>query len=432
MKTPGTHTNFFAAILALALIVSAGGCGGDEAATPEASAETTAEADPGVGQEIKLLYSAPLTGDPTGSGRAGCDGATLAVEDINAAGGIEAGPLKGATLSIECVDDEFSTDIAATIASRYVADEDIWALMGFTTSGQAQAAGRVAAQAGLTVVGSNVSADFLTQDSDNIVAIAGRLAPIGAALTDFCHSYFGGTRLANVNPDFSYVDELVAGQREKAEELGVEVVVDQRYEFGTQNFSAQLTAVRAANPDCVYNADFPPIPQQILVQARELGIQAPFIDFCACGTAEAGLKVAGEQYVGYIISEQIPFEKEEGTRLADVAERWQNATGDRLRSYVAWSYDGVLAVAAAIAAGAESREELLDHFPEVDVEGLTTRLKFTEELRPQSYTLVLLEQTGTSIDDVEQVAHYTYTVDGTLERHFLAECASRPTCQSAG
>lgn len=127
--------------------------------------------------------------------------------------------------------------------------------MGFITTGQAEAAGNVTASLGLPVIASNVSGESLTKNLDNVVVIPGRLHGIGAATVDFCNQYFGGTKVANINPDFSYVDELEAGEREEIERLNMELVSNQQYEAGTQNFSPYVTAVRSANPDCIMTGD---------------------------------------------------------------------------------------------------------------------------------------------------------------------------------
>jgi branched-chain amino acid transport system substrate-binding protein len=412
-----------------ALLALAAGCGGDD---DSSSGGSSASAGGGAGKTIKFLYSAPLTADVTGSGQNGCNGAKLAVENINAAGGIAKGPMEGAKLSIDCVDDEFSTDVAATIASRYLSDTDIWVLMGFTTSGQAQAAGHVVAGAGLTVVASNVSADFLTDDADNIAVIAPRLPPQAAAEVDFCNQYFGGKNVANLNPDFSYIDELGKGEKAEISKLGMALVSDQRYKAGTKDFAPYLTNIKAKNPDCIMTGDFAPAPQQALVQARKLGITAPFMDYCACGSAQAGVDVAKDDYKGFIIAEGVPFDRPAGSLLEKIAKQWQDKYGTRLNSYPAWSYDGVLATVAAIEAGASKREDILAKMKQVDVEGLTTRIRFSEALRPQETPLIFLEQTGTGLDDVEQVGAYkTFATGDNFERGDIADCASRPTCAKA-
>jgi branched-chain amino acid transport system substrate-binding protein len=415
------------------VIALAAGCGGGDDDDGGKAAGGDAATGGGAGKTIKFLYSAPLTGDPTGSGQNGCAGAELAVKNINGDGGISKGPMQGAKLAIECVDDEFSTDVAATIANRYISDPDTWVLMGFTTSGQAAAAGHVAAAAQLPIVASNVSADFLTEDADNILVMAPRLPNQAAAEVDFCHEYFGGTKVANLNPDFSYIDELAKGEKAQIEELGMELVADERYKAFSQNFAPQLTSIKGTNPDCIMTGDFAPAPQQALIQARKLGIEAPFMDYCACGSAQAGLDVAKEDYIGFIIAEGVPFERPEGSLLEKIGTQWEDENGTRLSSYPAWSYDGVLTAVAAIEAGASKREEIIQHFADIDQEGLTTQLKFTDDLRPESTPLVFLEQTGPKLGDVEPVASYSLPATGTgFERGSVESCSKRPTCASAG
>src|SRR5205809_2181515 len=97
--------------VAVALVVACGGGGGSSSGTNET---------------IKLWYAGPLTGGNAQLGGSGCQGAQLAAEDINNRGAIRSGPHKGAKLSVQCVDDQQSADVEATIASRYVSDPSVW------------------------------------------------------------------------------------------------------------------------------------------------------------------------------------------------------------------------------------------------------------------------------------------------------------------
>jgi ABC-type branched-subunit amino acid transport system substrate-binding protein len=162
-------------------------------------------------------------------------------------------------------------------------------------------------------------------------------------------------------------------------------------------------------------------------------MEQPFIDFCACGSAQAAADVAGKEFPGYIIAEMVPTDPAPDSLLATVTQEWSSGMGTRLTSYPAWSYDGVLAVKYAIEAGASSREELLQYLPQIDGEGLTTQLKFDETLRPVGgATLTALEQVGTGVDDLEPIASYTLAPDGTVTANFVEDCASRSTCQTGG
>jgi branched-chain amino acid transport system substrate-binding protein len=211
------------------------------------------------------------------------------------------------------------------------------------------------------------------------------------------------------------------------------LVADERYKAFSQNFAPQLTSIKSKNPDCIMTGDFAPAPQQALVQARKLGIEAPFMDYCACGSAQAGLDVAKENYIGFIIAEGVPYERPSGSLLEKIADQWQKENGTRLSSYPAWSYDGVLAAVAAIEAGATKREDIIGQFGKIDQEGVTTQLKFTDSLRPESTPLVFLEQTGPKLDDVEPVASYKLPATGNnFERGSVEDCSARATCAKPG
>ena len=108
--------------------------------------ESTNTADNGE-KVLKIGCDVPLTGGSAEQGNRTLMGATLAVEEINAAGGIN-----GYMLELDAEDDEAQPQKAATIANKFVADEDVVAVVGYTQSSCALAAAPIYNQSGLVQV----------------------------------------------------------------------------------------------------------------------------------------------------------------------------------------------------------------------------------------------------------------------------------------
>src|SRR3954447_5355917 len=91
---------------AMSIAIGATACGGSSSSTPTG---TNAK------EPIKILVSAPLTGDSAESGQDLVHGAELAADYINSKGGIAAGPHKGAKIAINGIDDSGTTEGATTV-----------------------------------------------------------------------------------------------------------------------------------------------------------------------------------------------------------------------------------------------------------------------------------------------------------------------------
>ncbi|WP_418725689.1 ABC transporter substrate-binding protein, partial [Dysosmobacter sp.] len=81
---------FFAMVLTLAMVLSLAACGGNDTASDDtASTDSATEEDAGSasGTAFKIGTIGPLTGDAAIYGQAVANGAAIAVEEINAAGG---------------------------------------------------------------------------------------------------------------------------------------------------------------------------------------------------------------------------------------------------------------------------------------------------------------------------------------------------------
>lgn len=388
-------------------------CGTDE---PEGSkGEGTGN---GATEEIKILMSVPLTGDYAETGEDMVNGAKLAAEYINDKGGIAAGPHKGARITIQSADDELSTEASSTIASRYVDDTSIWALAGYLTSGQAQAAALVAGRADLGVFSSFSCADFLTEEIHNVAIICTSLDNIAAAATDFAFSGLGAKRVGSIAADFSLLDSYYKGIQAQVDAVDGDWATKQIYSEGTSDFSTLITNLDAANVDVILTGAYQADSGRILKQVRQTGMKQPYVDFMGEGWGETFMDTAGPaaaQDAYTFEATNVTGEGETGF-TKEMRDEFQEKYGKRMQAAAMHAFDSVLLIAGALEAGAENRGELLDYAKKVTGDGLLGPLQLNDELRPVSRKGFIVKVTGTGNDDREVVATYNLHGDRTIER----------------
>ena len=131
-----------AAFAAVSLLV--GACGGGTAAGPSPSASS---ASAGPKADIKVGLAISLTGAANIYGPAQRNGAQLAVDQVNAAGGVG-----GAKLALVVEDDASARDQGITVFRKFINEDKVTAILGPTLSGVAAGAHPVAQQAGTPVI----------------------------------------------------------------------------------------------------------------------------------------------------------------------------------------------------------------------------------------------------------------------------------------
>lgn len=420
------------ALAAVALMsLVAASCGSDDDSsgsgdTDASSADTNAPADTatvstggasGSGEDVRLLVAVPLTGDSAETGEDMVHGAELAAAYINENGGIPSGPMQGAQIVIESADDEMSTEASTTIASRFVDDESIWTMLGFLSSGQAQAAALVADRAGLGIVSSFSCADFLTSDADNIAVVCGSLSNIARAATDFAISEFDATTVGSIAGDYSFLDSYYAGIDDQLEVMGATNASRQVYSEGTADFSTYITNLESSGIDVMMSGAFQADAGRILSQTRQAGIDLPYVDFLGEGWGNTFFETAGDAATqdAYVIDAADTSEGADPFVL-EMSQRFEDEYGKRMPGAAMHSFDSVLSIAAALEAGASTREELIEYMHQATGDGLLGPIDFTDELRPESRVAVMYHLTGTTPNDREVVARYDLRGDETVER----------------
>lgn len=418
--------------LAVAAVMIAG-CGSDDKAStttaaPTTDAETTATnaaaattaaattaPTGGSSEELKLLMSVPLTGDNAEIGKNMEKGAQLAAKAINDAGGIADGPHKGATLKIEAIDDQTSTEAATTIAAKFVQDKSYWAFTGFMTSAQAQAAAVVVEADKLPVFSAYAGADFLTTEADNIIVMSQPLGNYARAAVDYVVKKYGAKKIGVIAGDYSYLDSYYIGMDDWTNKLGV-TWEKQIFTAGTVDFSPLLTNLENDGVDVILTGGLEGEAGQIIAQARQAGMKQPYVDLSGAGWQATYFKAAGDSAIGTIAQDAAPIIPEAGSVPDTIQKAFTAEFNEPMTTPSMYAYDTVIAIAAATAAGAENRKDLLTTVLKVKEDGTLGPIEFSPDLQKTVSTTMFTEVTGTTVSDRKAVAYYKLNNDLTVER----------------
>ncbi|HEY7114119.1 MAG TPA: ABC transporter substrate-binding protein [Thermoanaerobaculia bacterium] len=227
----------------------------------------------GSGDEIPVGEYGSLTGTTATFGQSTDNAVKMAFEEINAAGGV-----LGKKLKLYVEDDQSKPEEAATAATKLVNQNHVVALIGEVASSRSLAAAPIAQAAQVPMVSPSSTNPRVTQVGDYIFRVC-LIDPFqGAVMAKFAHDSLKLKRVAilvDVRNDYSVGLQTFFRQRFK--QLGGEIVAEQSYSEGDSDFHAQLTQIKAANPEGIYVPGYYTEVGTIARQARELGITAPLM-----------------------------------------------------------------------------------------------------------------------------------------------------------
>lgn len=359
-----------AAPLASLLLVA--GC----AKQPDGSADSAAP--------VRIGLNAEITGELSAVGTSSRNAAQLLVAEINAAGGLE---IAGKKHPVDLVvgDNGGKPDQAASTAQRLISQNEILAMVGPNASACAIPASAIAESVGVAMI-----SPWSTNPKTTLDATTGNYKSyvFRGCFTDL----FQGRVLAKFTLDtlkakraavlYDVASEAPNGQatlfKEAFEKNGGQIVAFETYTTGDRDFSAQLTKIRAANPDVffipAYYNDVPLIAQQ----ARRLGITAPFVGSDAWSTPElvklGGADVEGAYFCNHYSTEiATPLARK---FVADYTAKYGQAPDD----VAALTYDslGLLLEAVKASGKVDDRKAVRDALAAVPAhEGVTGAMRFT-------------------------------------------------------
>jgi branched-chain amino acid transport system substrate-binding protein len=205
----------------------------------------------------------PLSGSVAFYGNESRDGAQLAIDEINAAGG-----LLGKKLALVSEDDEGNAEKSVNAFTKLATRDKVTIVLGSSTSGATQAMTSLAQQAKVILISPSATNIDVTRAGDFIFR-ACFIDPFqGVVGADFAYNTLGSRRAAILyDAGADYNTGLAESFRTQFRANGGQVAADEAYQSGDVDFNAQVTRIKAANPDVVY---LPNYYNDVSLQAKQL------------------------------------------------------------------------------------------------------------------------------------------------------------------
>lgn len=331
---------------------------------------------------VKIGGIFPLSGQVAVYGVECKNGVDLAIEEINAAGGINGKPIV-----LVSEDDEGNPDKTVNAFKKLSTKDGVKVIIGSLTSGCTQAITTLSQASKVVQIAPAATAPAIT-DAGDFIFRACFIDPFqGTVGGKFAAETLGKKRAAilyDIGNDYSV--GLADNFKIAFTKAGGSIVSEESYATNDKDFNAQLTKIKNANPDVVYLPDYYGTVALIAKQLRAQGINVPMVgaDGWDGLTSNAGDEVLGGYYSNhYAVDSTEPAVKK-------FVESFRAKYNKDPNSFAALGYDCVYLIRDAIvAAGAEDSIAVRDALVKTNGDYVTGHLTFDEKHNPIKSAVML-------------------------------------------
>lgn len=369
----------FSIVLALSMLAMfLVACGGDaasgSASTGAASSGVASSAAPAgdLPDEIFIGGLAPLTGDVSQYGVMARNGAQLAVDEINANGGI-----LGKQIKFECLDEQGDATEAVAAYNKLVQDGMV-ALWGDVTTKPSIAVAQRAVEDNIPMITPTGTGADITIGRPNVFRACFTDPYQGTLMAHYAKEELGAST-ASILYDSTddYSEGLYETFKATAEEIGLEIINEESYEQGASDFNAQLTKIKSGNPDVIMAPCYYEDASKIIVQARSLGIDSKFLGPDGWASLlghmeESNLQALNGTYYSNQYDMANPSEE-----MQAFMDNFEAAFGEAPDMFAALGYEAMYMLATAIEnAGSVDGDAIVDAMHNLVYDGLYGQIAY--------------------------------------------------------
>ncbi|HEX7948984.1 MAG TPA: branched-chain amino acid ABC transporter substrate-binding protein [Candidatus Limnocylindrales bacterium] len=373
-----------------ALIISAAliGCSSSPGASPTgAGQQSGAPASASAGGTYKLGVPIPQTGSEAQSGTTIFNGIKLAVDQINAAGG-----LLGNKIEIVAQDDACDPQTSVNAANKLVS-QGVQAVVGAYCSSAALPAIPIYERAGIPNLQPSANSTKLTATGAKNLFLLDPTGNFQAALaSDFFLKVLKAKNVLIADDQSTYSVDVAKLASDAITKAGGTVLPIQAVPNTAQDFSAVITTIRSRGADAVYWTGYYAQAALFVRQLRGAGLNIPFVT--ADGSVDptfitnAGAANAEGAYGTIATTTQFLTGSEAQKFISD----YKTAFGADPGPYSAYGYDAMMALAAAVkAANSVDPAKVIEALHALKVDGLTGSVSFAADGSREGAKFVVLQ-----------------------------------------
>lgn len=347
------------------------------------NASTTTDA----GGEIVVGEYGSLTGGQATFGTSTHNGIMLAVEEINAAGGIN-----GRKIKVLTEDDQSKADEAANAVTKLISQNNVVAVLGEVASSNSLAAAPICQNNKVPMITPSSTNPTVTQKGDYIFRMCFLDDYQGQSMARYVANDLGIKKVAVVidsKSDYStglakyFSDAFVAA--------GGKIVATQSYAQGDSDFRSQLTAIKAAGPELIYVPGYYNDIGQIAIQARDLGMQQPLAGGDGWESPKL-IEIGGKALEGCFYSNHY-FADDPAPQVKEFVEKYKQRNSATPDALAALAYDAARVLGDALKrAGKTDGPALRDAIASTKgFAGVTGTINLGPDRNPQGKKLVIVE-----------------------------------------
>ena len=245
---------------------------------------------------IKIGFHAPLTGFAASDGKSASEGAKLAVEQVNSAGGVN-----GKMIELVSYDDQAKPAQAIPIANKLIGQDKVVIGVSGSYSGPTRSAAGIFQEAGIPYISAYAIHPDITRAGDYVfrTSFLGQIQGRGGA--KLIGDILGKKQIVIITLQNDFGQSLADGFKEKAADYGITIINEYEYSMKDRQFGSIVAKVKADNPDAIYASGYYFTAGPLVSQLRAAGVTVPIIGQEGYDSQKF-IEIAGPSSEGVIIT----------------------------------------------------------------------------------------------------------------------------------
>ena len=339
---------------------------------------------------IKIGEFGSLTGDNASFGTSQNNGVQMALEEINAAGGV-----LGKKIDLTVEDNETKQGETTTIARKLISQDHVVAIIGEVASSKSLEAAPICQASKIPQIATAATNPRVTQTGDYIFRVCFTDDFQAVVIARFVLEKLKLNKIAfmtDVKQDYSVGLTNIA--KDYLAKNGATIVKEQSYSSGDKDFRAQLTDLKGAAPDVIIITGYYPEASLIAKQARQFGIKAILVGGDGWDGSSL-ISVGGKAIEGAFFSNHFSVE-DTSPIVQTFVQKYKQKYNTVPDAFAALGYDAMKLLADAITrAGAADPEKIRAAIQETEnFPGVSGKITIGKDRNAQKSAVIITIKDG--------------------------------------